>query len=450
MIFDDIELTEGQAEGVDKIKRFLTSPERYFRLTGRAGTGKTTLIKYALKELVQEDSGTLKKTKRDILFTPNVLGIALAHKAKNNLQDSIPFVNTFASAYGHREKIYPDGRRRFIPDLKKLMYADCKKPIRIFVIDEVGMWSEKMAQLTMKETNMYSKIILMGDRGQLPPIRDDNQGKDDDSDSPMFDLRLPDWCDHELTERVRQTEGNSIIDLSDAVYEQIFGDRDISVFEEFINNPVVDEEGRGYSRCNYAELYQLFMDSSENYLDTKVIAYRNKTVNVVNTHLRNYIHDYPKEIFIPKEIIYMNKTYYGKDTDENNFAFYNSSEYIIEDVTYGSVEGIGVIHAFLEKDKSMPVVNGNRYSNNMRMFNDRVDQYVDAKDWLGKYGFTDRFGDFNYGYALTCYKAQGSTYKTVFVDMQDILSLGVLSNKRKLQTLYTAITRASHKVWFVH
>lgn len=447
--FKTLEYTESQEQALEKLKKFLGSSERYFRLTGKAGTGKTTIIKYALEEYIKQDLNLIKNEKKaDFMAVPQVLGVCLAHKAKDNLRQSIPFVNTFASAYGHIEIIDSSGRKKFVPNKDKMKYADCKKPIRYYVIDEAGQFNAKMARLVHKETNMFAKIIYMGDRGQLPPI--DDEGKEpSDKDSPIFDMMLPDFCSHELTERVRQTEGNSIVDFSDIIYGQIFSTQDLSKVHKHMMRPNLDSAGRGYNNCRFEEVYDLFKRSSNNYLDTKMIAYKNNTVNISNHYMRNYIHDNPQEIFIPKEIIYMNKTFYGRDHEDRPFTFYNSSEYIIENTSIGSLHGLKVMYAFLDGSKPMPVIYGGIGSKNHNMYLERIEVFNRTKDWKSKYAFMDMFGDFNYGYTLTCYKAQGSTYRNVFVDVSDIMSVGPLSNKRKLQTLYTALTRASHRATFI-
>lgn len=56
--------------------------------------------------------------------------------------------------------------------------------------------------------------------------------------------------------------------------------------------------------------------------------------------------------------------------------------------------------------------------------------------------YIDRFADISYGYCITTHKSQGSTYKNVFVDVQNIVNTNI--NEHKFNCLYTAITRASN------
>jgi len=59
--------------------------------------------------------------------------------------------------------------------------------------------------------------------------------------------------------------------------------------------------------------------------------------------------------------------------------------------------------------------------------------------------FTEPFANVNYGYSITCHKAQGSNFYDVFVDIDDILK-----NTRRLteakKCAYTAVTRTSNEL----
>ena len=56
--------------------------------------------------------------------------------------------------------------------------------------------------------------------------------------------------------------------------------------------------------------------------------------------------------------------------------------------------------------------------------------------------YIDILADICYGYAITTHKSQGSNYKVVFVDMENIINYN--SNKKEsYRCFYTAITRTS-------
>ena len=56
--------------------------------------------------------------------------------------------------------------------------------------------------------------------------------------------------------------------------------------------------------------------------------------------------------------------------------------------------------------------------------------------------YIDIIADICYGYAITTHKSQGSNYKVVFVDMENIITCN--SNQvESYRCLYTAITRTT-------
>lgn len=128
---------------------------------------------------------------------------------------------------------------------------------------------------------------------------------------------------------------------------------------------------------------------------------------------------------------------------------HNSSEHIIKEVYTGEVEGIPVWNVGIGNDMVLPTVKGPRNSNAMQLYFDRLREYKSKKDWLGRRAFLENFANFSYGYTLTAYRAQGSTYKNIFVDVNDIFAVKPISKKRKLQALYTSVTRAAHNINFI-
>ena len=177
-------LTNCQKEGAKKIQKFLESDQRFFRLTGPPGSGKTFLIKHALRKYLklEEDTGNLV-----------VVGITLSHQAKNVLHKaSIKNCRTFASAYGFKEKIYEDGSREFKPVTSYEEKPVGHLEIPIFVHDEISQYSTEMKRIIFDKTSLFSKVILMGDPAQLPPI--DPKMKPDE-DSQMFFFEVPEWCE---------------------------------------------------------------------------------------------------------------------------------------------------------------------------------------------------------------------------------------------------------------
>lgn len=436
-------LTNCQKTGAKKIQKFLESDQRFFRLTGPPGSGKTFLIKHALKKYLELEETTGNLT---------VVGITLSHQAKNVLNKaSIRNCRTFASAYGFKELINEDGSRIFTSakhyEEKPIGHLD----IPIFVHDEISQYSTEMKKIIFEKTSLFSKVILMGDRAQLPPI--DPKMKPDE-DSPMFFFDVPDFCEHELKERVRQKVGNPILDLSDIIREEIFGSQNLARVINEILKPKL-HEGKGYLCLNESNLYKEYIQS-KNFLDDKIIAFRKFKVQKINQAVRAMVHPESAERLNRYDLVFMTNNF---KNEQMNYRLMNSDQYIIQSVKK-------VMYYVPNADKDIECYFGRIQTNSyesyiitpteegMLEYNknlNRLKAYAKQNRaiWSQVYEFTDSFCDFTMGYAINAYKTQGSTYKNVYIDLLDILETGPLTPKRKLQCIFTALTRATDIAYFI-
>lgn len=445
-------LTDSQKELEVKLEKFLQGTERIFRLIGKPGVGKTTMTKITLKDLIEKD---IENNNRGTNI--QVAGIALSHQAKNVLGEHIPNVFTFASAYGMKEIYNDDGSRSFVYNKYQKEPPIGEHPVSVFVHDEVSQYTPEMLKIVLERTPMFSKIIFMGDKGQLPPI-DPEKKMGPDEDSPVFELELLEDCKHELTERVRQSKGNPILELSDLIREEIFGNQDIKRVLEAINKPII-KKNKGFSFIGYSQLNEHLKD--KDHLQTCVIAFRNKTVQYFNKNIRDFLLDSPEERIIENDIICMLDNYYHKNQDNSySYILHNSDTFKLGKVftkilrhsdgnQYHKIE-VYVANIIGHKDKQLivPTPSGK----------EKLDKALEEMSlkcrqgkmrWDAFWEFKKRFCNCTYGYAITAYKAQGSTYNSVYVDINDILITKPLTPKRKLQTIYTAITRAKYDVYFL-
>ena len=436
---------------------------RVFVLSGPAGSGKTTLVKYLLQEELKQDMEYYHE-QMDIFYrnSMNVCGVTLSHKAKNVLKKSIANSKTYAAFFGLREQHNPDGTRTFIKQLPNPLNPDpCYLPHKYVVHDEVSMYDIEMIKIILDETSLSSKIILMGDVNQIPPINTVG-----DLDSPAFTLFENTFY---LTERHRQTNENPILELSDMIIEEIHGNQNLNRILEALKETKF-ENGIGYRNIPYSKFLNDYKAISKNYTDSKVIAYRNEKVNIFNNAIRNHIYNHPDKMYIPEEIIYMNDSFvkerstkHGKG--EKQWTFFNSDEYIIKSVNSDVYAGIDVYLVHVHNNHShlshvsepyMRIVS----PSGMKKFNEtsffRKKEAINepnlkerSKKWKYYYDFTSKFANVSYGYCYTGHKIQGSGYKNIYVDVNDIITVGPISVKRKLQSLYTAITRATHSVIFL-
>jgi hypothetical protein len=76
----------------------------------------------------------------------------------------------------------------------------------------------------------------------------------------------------------------------------------------------------------------------------------------------------------------------------------------------------------------------------------RAQRESESKYWIDYYTFMEFFNQFEYAYAVNTYVVQGDTYDNVYINLRDILSVGPITDREKLQSFYTAVTRARKKV----
>lgn len=454
--------TKSQEIALKQIKDFIRKPignnfnERVLVLFGPAGSGKTTLIYHALEDLIKEDLG-LEKYDEDDFFSnfgyniPNVMGVTVSHKAKLRLQESIPNASTYAGYFGMKPVYGNDGTIKFEKIKKNPMSNKVfphELPFQVVVHDEVSMYGMDSVNFIEQYTNSNSKIILMGDRYQLSPIIEDLTIAND-LDSPVFTLFKNKV---ELVERVRQTVGNPILDLSDEIKKEIDGDKNIDRILALIHKEDRFSDGVGYRTIKKTSLIKDYIEAYKKDSETRVICYRNKQINMINSTIRKKLFSDAQHSFVVDDAIYMNLTF----TNEFERSFYNSEEFkIIGMQPNVKVQGVDCYLAtvkdelggsiILVSENGLPVYN--KTLADLQRTAKQADYKTRGKKWETFFKFRDSFADVSYGYAFTAYKAQGSGFTNVYVDLDDILTTPI-SNKRKLQTLYTAITRATHQVIF--
>jgi hypothetical protein len=449
---ENFKLTESQKVLKQKLEVFIKGPDRIFRLIGKPGVGKTTMTKICLADFIDADIES-HASGSDI----NVAGITLSHQAKNVLGEHIPNVFTFAAAYGMKEHIHSDGTRTFEYNKFADDFPIGESAVPVFVHDEISQYTTEMLKIVLEKTPMFSKIILMGDKGQLPPI-DSGNTMAVDEDSPVFDIELPEDCKHELTERVRQSKNNPILDLSDAIREEIFGNQDISRILKIRQEPKMNGI-HGYDFIHYSELNNHI--EAKNQLETRVIAFRNKAVQFFNRDIRKFSLGDPDDEIIEDDIICMLDNFYHEQADGHiDYILYNSDIFRLGKVYTRFIrfsDGVKthkiqvyVAQVLGQKGKELIVPTPTGREELEKALQDIHKKCKSGKmRWPVFWKFRKKFCSCTYGYAVTAYKAQGSTYDTVYVDVNDVILTRPLTPKRKLQTIYTAITRARYSVYFL-
>jgi hypothetical protein len=466
-----IVLTDEQTNAVNTLLQWLRTPTQFTAsLKGSAGSGKTT----TLKKFIEMTSNRVSNT----AFTPKSLKIAVTaptHKAKK----------VVAAATG-KEAITIHSLLGLKPDLE-LTEFDINNTIfsaiginkmsdySLVIIDESSMLNQDLFDLLIASSkSSKTKILFVGDPLQLPPVKEDICKALNDTDVVV-----------ELTSVIRQAESNPcsllLLNMRDNIVEN----------KNFIHPvPLFDfkyDTKEGYQVYDKKTANEFFTNMRDNFLSenfemnpdyVKFVAFTNVKVTEACTWIRKQIlsaRNIKEDIICVKDVItaYRTVNIGNKDEDIIN-VLTNSEDYLIEDVQVGSSDGriqgryVSARNVTTRTLHKFFVVDPISYS----IFGEVHDTYYQAavnsygrergKNWEAYYDFKNRHllnqaikmpngkfipKDFDFAYAITVHKSQGSTYNNVYVDWSNISTCRDKKLKNKL--LYVAASRASNQIHII-
>lgn len=461
-------LNQDQRAAFDKLAHFLTSPDdSVYVIKGWAGTGKTycvsLFVKYAL-EIVYAN----KNWYRIAVTGPTNKSVRVIKKTSGIRSTRVTF-QTIHKLLGLKEKITMDGKQEFVND------GDFKPGIastRLLIIDEVSMLNDDLFEKILQYREK-TKIICMGDPAQIPPV-----GRPDcipfrEELAKQYKIKTV-----ELRTVMRQKEGNAIIDSSVMIRSGLE-----SSGSQVQPISVVNEKGEGveFLNLNSVEVRKEFPKRLEEYFKSthfskdseyaKIIAWRNKTVATMNDLIRSVIYgeeSKTSKILVGEKLIANNPIIqdgnivlntndefsvvdYEIKTESPRFMLSSNPDdepveitlkYYDTRVSYlnDNDEEIQIDIEILHEDSEIEF---QKFANVLKL--KAIEKKGAEKSWLHYYNFLRRYADVSFAYAITCHKAQGSTYNTTFVLEDDInMNLDVIERNR---IKYTAYTRASKKVY---
>ncbi len=412
-------LTSDQEKAKNLIAEwFLNSDNRMFVLSGYAGTGKTFLIDYIVREVLHLKAGT-----EAVFVTPT-------GKAATVLIRNGTVAGTVHSLiYMRNEDDFDVDENGEIVEREILSFTKREKideKIRLIVIDEASMIAEDVLRDLL---SFDVKCLFSGDGAQLPPVGSS--------------CGLMDRPDYQLTEIVRQEADNPIIRLATMAREGKtipygnYGDK-VSVI------------GRNY--LSESQRRRIFLKADQ------VICGRNRTRAALNAEIRRYKGISP-DCLLPLEgeklICTLND--WEKPLDkEGNFHLVNGIIGTASEIRIDSdfLATMSFTADFADEGVRVPFDTGifteGRYAYG---YGDRAVTLVDGSvvhedDFerlrLLKAVSEEPICRFEFAYAVTCHKAQGSEFGFVVV-FDESRVFGEDRNR----WLYTAITRAREKLLII-
>ncbi len=448
--------TKQQEEAIKKISNFIIKREndKIFLLKGYAGTGKTTLIAALVKTL------TLQKNKTFLLApTGRAAKVFSAYSEK--------------SAFTIHKKIYRqvssnDGFGKFMVD--KNLHKDT-----VFIIDEASMIANQNFESSVFGTGrllddlleyVYDgencRLILVGDTAQLPPVGIDISPALDSKELEMHGFTVEQL---ELTEVVRQSKNSGILHNATYLRKLIKEETNIGEFPKLDTENFDDIE-----RVTGTDLIESISDSySKNgNEETLIVTRSNKRANRFNEGIRASILWREEEISIGDLLMIVKNNYFwAEDIKEVDFIAngdiaeivrikkretmydYNFADVTLRLPDYNNIELDAKILIDTLRINSASL----NYEENKKFYFSILEDYQNIKSKRERYKKVKENEYFNamqvkFAYAVTCHKSQGGQWNTVYVD-QGYISQDRI-DKEYYRWLYTAITRASKKLYFIN
>lgn len=449
-----VDATFSQKKIIEKLSFWLADDDFrcIFLLNGYAGTGKTTIIAAlvaALKEL---------GIKTILLAPTGRAAKVLSH-----------YANT--EAYTIHKRIY---RERSIAGYESKFSLDYNKEKgAVFIVDEASMLSASSNEgavfgsgdllddlIQYVRSGKECRLMLVGDDAQLPPVGSDI--------SPALDpISLAHYGEVEyatMDEVVRQTADSGILFNATMIR---------CMLENRIHEiPRLRCSSPDFKSINGGELLETLQECYDRYGsdETIVITRSNKRANRYNEGIRRYNLSAEEEIESGDMLMVVKNNYHYAERDkESPMSFVANGDV----VRLKRIRRFEEFYGFRFIDATLQFPDYDDYQMDAKvmldtlssespsltreqskaLFDEVEKDYLDIKSKSKRYREIRENAYFNamqvkFAYAVTCHKAQGGQWSVVFID-RCIFGDEPMS-KDMLRWLYTAITRATERVYLVN
>lgn len=448
------EPTEGQATVLRHLSAFLLSEKEHpaYVLRGYAGTGKTSLVRALVKTLpaLEMNYVLLAPTGR----AAKVLG-SYTHKNASTIHRRI-----------YQAVAYPDGSFR-------MARAENKSKRTLFIVDEASMIGEQRelgGKSLLDDLLEYvfsgerCRLLLIGDTAQLPPVESsESPALDCDYLKAEFPLTV---ASYELTEVKRQALASGILSNATHLRELLKQQRttfDLPVFRLEGFNDVQKIEPETFEEL----LFRVFSENADN--EAVVVCKSNKRANLFNQAIRGRILNIEGELATGDRLMVVKNNYAWAEGNPNIGFIANGDMAELRKIRrFEEMYGFRFADVELSftdypdaPNVEAKILLDTLYSNsasltedeNRRLFQAVEEDYLDIPNRRERYKEMCKNPWFNalqvkFAYALTCHKTQGGQWNTVFIDSS-------LNQKETLEVddlrwIYTALTRAQQRVYFVN
>ena len=465
-----------QQEAFDRIKEFVDSEnEQIFILKGYAGTGKTFLINTLTNYFD-------KKSISYLLCAPT--GKA-ARILSNKCDIAAKTLHSLIYAYDEQTNLLNDQS-----NLNFLLKRG-RDEETVFVVDEASMITDVTGEenflkfgsgsllidffdfIEINEANSKNKVIFVGDPAQLPPVSSTfSPALSAEYLTDKFGLECTEFT---LTEIFRQAEDSGILLNAFNIRERI----ESNIYDNFELR-----ENENVKKLNAAFDFRINMImNSMKRSSTMMITYTNNLTHKYNHALRTKIFDIKDsytDILRPGERLLVNTNNQFYDVSNGDIIEVVSIngevekhtvdkiplEFVNVTAKFANFTGGGFdcklclnllkshekaltyeernsLFTFAKSNIDVPYPNPALKKKKRKEYEEKLKKFKEALKESPYYNALQ----VKYGYAITCHKAQGGEWDTVFVDFSGFREI---ANENFYRWAYTAITRAAKNLYLIN
>lgn len=450
-----VQPTENQKKIIESFSEYLSedNSSTFFVLNGYAGTGKTTLIaaivsalkSLGIKTILLAPTGRAAKV---LSHYSNEKALTI-HKRIYREQTNAAYESKFSL------NINRECDALFIVDEASMLSSGTNADKTIF-----GSGSLLDDLIQYVRSGKRCRLMLVGDSAQLPPVGDDYSP----ALSPAEYLPFGEVVYETMDEVVRQEQSSGILFNATMVRCML----ENNIFEI----PHLDMQYDDIEAVSGGEFLEKLQECYDRYGrdETIVITRSNKRANRYNEGIRRNILFAEEEIESGDMLMVVKNNYHYTERIEDcpmsfmangdiaklkrirkfeelyGFRFANA---ILEFADYDNTE----IECKVLLDTISSEAPSLTYDQSQKLFYEVEKDYVDIKSKIKRFKEIRENPYYNavqvkFSYAVTCHKAQGGQWSAVFIDR--FLFGDEPMTKDMLRWLYTALTRATERVFLVN
>lgn len=417
-------LNAGQQAGSDDFFAFLLSTQKEFRIKGPAGVGKTYLLQHLISTILPyyKQSCKLLGRKEEIQA---VVMTATTNRAAEVLSGDMGMETQTIHSFLNLKVIddYETGKQRIQKTPRFCVYEHT-----LIFIDEASMVDFELYTILHEATTSTCKIVYVGDHNQLAPVGE--------AVSRVF--AEPAMGEAILTQPVRNAGQPALMALCDQLRQTV----ETGVFKPMYLVPGVIEQLDGPTFEKHVQ--HVFKDEGA---DSRILAYTNKQVISYNDYIRrfrgytpNMLHD--GELVVNNTAVAIGTRVILSAESEFKISLLNSSNQIISSPNGFDLDTYSI--------KMLSTRNGEAYQlyqpTDFWAYQGFLKDLARQKRWADFFWFKNRVPDLRARDSSTVYKAQGSSFESVYIDLQNIGTSNIANQVARM--LYVAVSRAKEHVYF--